>query len=156
MNYVGVSCGFHDAAVSVVGSDGSILYAGHSERYSKIKHDKHLCDHIIKDAISYTNSFYEVHYYEKPLLKFFRELRAGQSTTLPFVKNIIGNENVKLLNTKKIYTHGHHLSHAAAGFQTSPFADATVVIIDAIGEFDTITIWNAHYDSTGIARYKQI
>jgi len=156
MNYVGISCGFHDAAVSVVDSDGSILYAGHSERYSKLKHDNQLCDTIIKDAISYTNSCYEVHYYENPLLKFFRELRAGQSTTLPFVKNIIGNENVKLLNTKKIHTHGHHLSHAAAGFQTSPFADATVVIIDAMGEFDTITIWDAHYDSTGIARYKQI
>jgi len=156
MNYVGISCGFHDAAVSVVGSDGSILYAGHSERYSKLKHDKHLCDPIIKDAISYTNSFYEVHYYEKPLLKFFRELRAGQPTTSLFVKNIIDKDNVKLLNTKKIHTHGHHLSHAAAGFQTSPFADATVVIIDAIGEFDTISIWDAHYDSTGIARYKQI
>lgn len=156
MNYVGISCGFHDAAVSVVDSDGSILYAGHSERYSKLKHDKQLCDAIIKDAISYTNSCYEVHYYEKPVLKFFRELRAGQPTTSPFVKNIIGKDNVKLLSTKKIHTHGHHLSHAAAGFQTSPFADATVVIIDAIGEFDTITIWDAHYDSTGIARYKQI
>jgi len=156
MNYVGISCGFHDAAVSVVGSDGSILYAGHSERYSKLKHDKHLCDTIIKDAISYTNSCYEVHYYEKPLLKFFRELRAGQPATSLFVKNIIDKDNVKLLNTKKIHTHGHHLSHAAAGFQTSPFADATVVIIDAIGEFDTISIWDARYDSTGIARYKQI
>jgi carbamoyltransferase len=39
----------------------------------------------------------------------------------------------------------HHLSHAAAGFQTSPYDRATVVVIDAIGELDTITIWGAEY-----------
>jgi carbamoyltransferase len=37
------------------------------------------------------------------------------------------------------------LSHAAAGFQTSTFNKATVVVIDAIGEWDTISIWGAHY-----------
>jgi carbamoyltransferase len=47
------------------------------------------------------------------------------------------------------------LCHAAAGFQTSPFEDATVVVIDAIGEFDTITIWNAWYEQ-GRARYKKV
>jgi carbamoyltransferase len=49
-------------------------------------------------------------------------------------------------------THTHHLSHAAAGFQTSPYTKATVVVIDAIGEWDTVTIWAAHYDR-GQARY---
>jgi carbamoyltransferase len=48
------------------------------------------------------------------------------------------------------------LSHAAAGFQTSPYDDATVVVIDAIGEFDTITIWNAWYDKNGVAKYKKL
>ena len=38
---IGFSEGFHDAAVAVV-NDGKICYATHSERYSKIKHDKHL------------------------------------------------------------------------------------------------------------------
>ena len=37
----------------------------------------------------------------------------------------------------------HHLSHAAAGFQTSPFETAAVVVIDAIGELDTISIYRA-------------
>ena len=44
----------------------------------------------------------------------------------------------------KISSVGHHQSHAAAGFQTSPFDDATVVVIDAIGESDTISIYNAY------------
>jgi carbamoyltransferase len=56
----------------------------------------------------------------------------------------------------KIHTHSHHLSHAAAGFQTSPYDDATVVVIDAIGEFDTISIWNAWYDKNGVAKYKKL
>jgi len=37
---------------------------------------------------------------------------------------------------------------------TSPYDQATVVVIDAIGEFDTITIWNAYYDNNGNAKYK--
>ena len=35
----------------------------------------------------------------------------------------------------------HHLSHAAGGYFTSPYDDACIVVIDAIGEWDTISIW---------------
>jgi carbamoyltransferase len=47
------------------------------------------------------------------------------------------------------------MSHAAAGFQTSPFNKATVVVIDAIGEWDTISIWGAHYVN-GRAQYHRL
>ena len=50
----------------------------------------------------------------------------------------------------------HHLSHAAAGFQTSPYDRAVVVVIDAIGELDTISIYQAWYDDKGHAQYKRI
>jgi carbamoyltransferase len=50
----------------------------------------------------------------------------------------------------------HHLSHAAAGFQTSPFESAAVVVIDAIGELDTISIYRAWYDDRGRAQYKRL
>jgi carbamoyltransferase len=158
MNHIGISCGFHDAAVSVITEQGNIAFAGHSERYSKVKHDKNLCKDIVKEALSQTPAPYQVHYYEKPLLKYLREIRAGQPSNISsiFPKTIIGKEHTNLLCADKIYTHGHHLSHAAAGFQTSPFNHATVVIIDAIGEFDTITIWDAKYDDKGIAQYKKL
>jgi carbamoyltransferase len=55
----------------------------------------------------------------------------------------------------EIEYYGHHLSHAAAGFQTSPYDDATVVVIDAIGEWDTISIWDAYYKD-GQAQYKKL
>jgi carbamoyltransferase len=58
-------------------------------------------------------------------------------------------------NPPDIEYHGHHLSHAAAGFQTSPYDRATVVVIDAIGEWDTASIWSAEY-SNGKAKYKKL
>ena len=36
MNYIGISAGFHDAALSVIDDSGNILFAGHSERYDKL------------------------------------------------------------------------------------------------------------------------
>jgi carbamoyltransferase len=161
MNYIGLSTGFHDAAVSVVDNQGNILFAAHSERYSKNKHDKHLCHEIIKDAIKHTTGICEVHYYERPLMKFLRQLRSGEKPPLSnlSVKEIIGPGLLHLLQDGhggKIHTHNHHLSHAAAGFQTSPYNDATVVVIDAIGEFDTISIWDATYNKNGNATYKKL
>ena len=37
----------------------------------------------------------------------------------------------------------HHLSHASSTYFTSPYTESAVVVIDAIGEFDTISIWYA-------------
>lgn len=158
MNYLGISCGFHDAAVSLVDESGNILFAGHSERYSKVKHDSKLCPAIVVDALGYLTDDYEVHYYEKPMLKTMRQMRTGEPWKFADMsaKNIIGPEIMSILDNKKVQTHSHHLSHAAAGFQTSPYSDATVVIIDAIGEFETITIWDASYDSYGHASYRQL
>ena len=31
--------------------------------------------------------------------------------------------------------------HAAAGYYTSKFDNAAIVVLDAIGEFETLTIW---------------
>ena len=78
MNYVGISCGFHDAALSVIDDNGNILFAGHSERYSKKKHDEKLDIGIVADAHNYITDDFEVHYYERPFVKAIRQLRAGQ------------------------------------------------------------------------------
>jgi carbamoyltransferase len=155
MYYLGISAGFHDAAVSVIDSIGNIKFASHSERYSNIKHDKNLCASIVSDAVELCDNF-QVHYYERPWLKSIRQLYSGESVTGISVRNILGEDIDNLLGNPKYHTHSHHLSHAAAGFQTSPFNSATVVIIDAIGEWDTATIWNASYDKNGCAIYKKL
>lgn len=155
MNYIGISSGFHDAAASVLNDRGDILFAGHSERYSKNKHDKDICEGLLYDALQHTNSAnLQYHYYERPWLKSLRQLRSGEGFILPTWKKLLGSA-YHSMGEPKIHTHSHHLSHAAAGFQTSPFNDATVVVIDAIGEFDTISIYNAWYED-GIAKYKKV
>ena len=163
MDYIGISSGFHDAALSVINDHGDITFAGHSERYSKQKHTKHLCIDLVKDAINYIDNRHniELHFYERPFMKFLRRLRSGERPPLSTLSltDIIGSGLLHQLTDglkKKVHTHNHHLSHAAAGFQTSPYNDATVVVIDAIGEFDTISIWHAEYDKTGKAQYKKL
>jgi len=172
--YIGISCGFHDAGVAVVDGEGEILFAGHSERYSKQKHDKNLCPEIIDEALSHVdlNEIVTIHYYERPWIKAWRQFRAGQPLG-PFSFHTILGKDIyeRLLDVvtsswrwafndgympNVINTHPHHKCHAAAGFQTSPYNEATVVVIDAIGEIDCATIWNAYYNKKGVAKYKKI
>jgi carbamoyltransferase len=156
MDYIGISSGFHDAAVSVIDDKGNILFAGHSERYSKNKHDKDICEGLLTDAFRHTSSAnLQYHYYERPWLKSLRQLRSGEGFVWPTWEKLLGS-TYNQMGKPKIHTHSHHLSHAASGFQTSPYDDATVVVIDAIGEFDTISIYNAWYDKNGVAKYKKL
>lgn len=155
---LGISAGFHDAAISVV-EDGEILFAGHSERYSRLKHDPHLTPLIMEEALSHGIPD-TIAYYEKPWLKKMRQLISRQTSLALSLKDLtVGRYLVTHLpdfrfpSSTKFVHHGHHLSHAAAAFQTSPYDRATVVVIDAIGEWDTISIMGAEYDANGIATY---
>ena len=173
MNILGISAGFHDAAMSVINQQGEILFAGHSERYSKKKNDAHLSSGLLTEISKYDIS--KIAYYEKPWLKQLRRWRSGEKiqwsriTTNQCLKQElkefaptvrlpnIPDDLLWTLNVRPaVYNFDHHMSHAAAGFQTSTFNRATVVVIDAIGEFDTITIWAAEYDKTGHAQYKKL
>lgn len=157
MYYLGISAGFHDAAISTIDSSGNIIFAGHSERYSKKKHDHRLCSEILTDATFGLNGAYSIHYYERPWLKLLRQWRSGEKLNILNLNPINSIDGCNILPKNiKVKTHSHHLSHAAAGFQTSQFTKATVVVIDAIGEFDTITIWGAQYNNYGIATYKKL
>ena len=141
---LGFSEGFHDAAIAVL--DGpNIIHASHSERSSGVKHDKTVSawqkDYVASLDID------NVAFYERPLLKKTRQLYAGQYNTV-FSKR-------QLSFTPTEY-HSHHLSHAAAAFQTSPFYESSVVVVDSIGEWDTISIWYAYYNNDMTAKYKKI
>jgi carbamoyltransferase len=120
----------HDASVSLI-KDGEILFAGHAERYSKQKNDWYINDSLIKDALQYGTPDY-IAYYEKPLLKASRlALRGGSGEWKP-------RFDLPGIPRKSF---SHHYSHAAAGYYTSKFNDAVVVVLDAIGEYNTSTIW---------------
>jgi len=156
MNILGVSAGYHDAAVSLIDSSGDILFAGHSERYSKIKHDPDCCLPLLQELCDYHIDL--VAYYERPWLKQLRRLYSGegiqwnQLTTQQILKQQFGDW---MQHWPRVKTFPHHHSHAAAAFQTSPFDRATVVIIDAIGEWETTSIWAAEYQE-GRAVYRKL
>ncbi len=75
MKILGISAGFHDAAATVI-HNGDILFAGHSERYSKQKNDANIHADLLKDAL--VHGVDHVAYYERPWLKQLRQWYAGQ------------------------------------------------------------------------------
>lgn len=143
MLILGVNETSHDASLSLI-KDGEILFAGHSERYSKQKNDWYISDGLIEDALSYGVPD-AIAYYEKPLLKASRLLLKGGSGEWKPRFNIPGIP-------KKSFS--HHYSHAAAGYYTSSFNDAVIVVLDAIGEYNTSTIWAGEGDRIRL-KYKQ-
>ena len=143
MIILGVNETSHDASVSLI-KDGEILFAGHAERYSKKKNDWYVNDNLIQDALQYGKPDY-VAYYEKPLLKRSRLfLRGGSGDWLPkFDIDNIPRKSFK-----------HHYSHACAGYFTSKFDNAVIVVLDAMGEYNTSTIWVGEGDKIRL-KYKQ-
>ena len=156
MNILGISAGFHDAAVSVINNQGEIVFAGHSERYSKLKSDPDIHHDLIWD-LSDGRHIDHIAYYERPWLKQLRQLYSGQGIEWSKLTTgqILKTQLKGFFSHTPVSTHSHHLSHAAGGFQTSPFDRATVVVIDAVGEWDTVTIWAAEYRN-GQAHYRKL
>jgi len=143
MKILGINETSHDASVSLI-ENGKILFAGHAERYSKQKNDWYVNDSLIKDALQYGRPDH-IAYYEKPLLKASRlALRGGSGEWKP-------RFNMEGIPRKSF---SHHYSHAAAGYYTSAFNDAVIVVLDAIGEYNTSTIWVGEGDKIRL-KYKQ-
>ena len=143
MIVLGINETSHDASVSLI-EDGKILFAGHAERYSKQKNDWYVNDSLIKDALQYGTPDH-IAYYEKPLLKASRlALRGGSGEWKP-------RFNIEGIPRKSF---SHHYSHAAAGYYTSNFNDAAIVVLDAIGEYNTSTIWTGEGNKIEL-KYKQ-
>ncbi len=143
MIILGINETSHDASVSLI-KDGEVLFAGHAERYSKQKNDWYVNDSLVKDALQYGTPDH-IAYYEKPLLKASRlALRGGSGEWKP-------RFDIDGVPRKSF---GHHYSHAAAGYYTSSFDDAVIVVLDAIGEYNTSTIWVGEGEKISL-KYKQ-
>ena len=139
MRILGINGLNHDAAVCVI-EDGQILFGAHSERYSGIKNDYNLNDAIMEEALSYGKPD-KVAWFERPYLKKARQFYAGQYDEVFTTSNTPKQYLKKFDIHQDIQYVQHHLSHASAGYFSSPFDDACVVVLDAIGEFECATIW---------------
>ena len=119
MKYIGISQGFHDAAWAVM-HDDKIQFMSHAERYSRKKGDKHLPfewnPHAWDTSI----------YYENIELKNRRRAEYGMAESPQF---------------QATHYVDHHESHMGAAYYTAPFIPDATVVVDAIGEYDTASIW---------------
>ncbi len=143
MTYWGVSAMSHDAALAVYQND-KIVYASHGERYSRIKNDQNLHADQISEALQYGRPE-RVFFYENTTKKKTRQARSGQYRLL--FKESPSTYMKKLGVDVPVTMFDHHYSHAAYGYYSSGLYQETcdVLVIDSIGEFETISVWRGRH-----------
>ena len=159
MNILGISAFFHDSAAALV-KDGEIVAAAQEERFSRRKHD----DRNPAQAIAYCLAESGIDaadldaavFYEKPLVKFERLLETHLAVAprgfAPF-RRAIGLWARQKLDLPRlireslgegfagpVYFTDHHEAHAASAFYPSPFEEAAILTLDAVGEWTTASI----------------
>ena len=127
------------------GSSLTVFSGGHLVIHEACSSDE-LDPDLILRAFNYGGPD-QIYWYERPWLKKGRQLVAGQFKRA-FDLSVLPSSYLKSINVRYApitYT-PHHGSHAAAGYFTSPFKDAAVIVLDAIGEFECASIWEAKGD----------
>ena len=167
---LGISCFYHDSAAALI-KDGEIISAVQEERFSREKHDSSFPLKSIKYCLNSQKinlkDVSAIVYYEKPLLTFERLLETYLATAPRgirsfiasmqvwlkekiFLKSLIRNKFKKIQKElipqekpfiPKLLFSEHHLSHAASAFYPSPFKEAVILCIDAVGEWATTSAW---------------
>lgn len=137
MRYCGISEFYHDAGLAFISEEGNILFASHSERYSKIKNDPDL-DLKLLDMIDTKDhvSYYELEDHQREF--DFRTRRLDQVTNPPIHNSLVCDSWVN-----------HHVSHGANAFYTRPWKDTTnnvILTIDGAGEKQTMGIYDHNFN----------
>ena len=155
MYILGISCFYHDAAAALL-KDGKLIAAAEEERFTRIKHDYDFPDNAISFCLEYAGISAQdldyVVFYEKPFQKFERilmtALQSFPKSWKVFQEAMIAWLADKLwvkstmrdrvgIEYNKILFGEHHLSHAASAFYPSPFEEAAILTVDAVGEWTT-------------------
>ncbi|HXF93350.1 MAG TPA: carbamoyltransferase [Nitrospiraceae bacterium] len=156
---LGISCFYHDAAAALL-CDGEIVAAAQEERFTRVKHDSgfpsHAVTYCLEAAGIRASDLHYAVFYEKPYAKFERLLE----TYLQFApegfqsfRRSIGLWARHRLRIRDEILEGlgenfrgelcftdHHESHAASAFFPSPFEEAAVLTLDAVGGWGTSSI----------------
>jgi carbamoyltransferase len=134
MTYWGINALNHGSSIAVF-TDRLVSF----ETSSNDRMDRRL----ITNALDRAGGPSSIFWYERPWVKKARQVYAGQYHTAANL-DVLPSKWIKrnALKYAKVRYTPHHGSHAAAGYYTSPFNHAAVVVLDAIGEFECATIWN--------------
>ncbi len=154
---LGISAYYHDSAACLV-ADGEIVAAAQEERFTRKKHDSSFparaIDFCLKEGGCSVNDLVLVGFYEKPIVKFDRLLETYLAfaprglksflSAMPlwlheklWLSDVIGKE---LGYQGEVKFGDHHESHAASAFYPSPFEEAAILTMDAVGEWSTSSI----------------
>ena len=158
IHILGISAFYHDSAAALI-RDGEIVAAAQEERFTRRKADSGFPVGAIRYCLEQGGlaaaGLDQVVFYEKPMSKFERLLE----TYLAFAPEGIESFQIafplwakhRLRISREItqklpgYSHkllfvNHHESHAASAFFPSPFEEATILTLDAVGEWGTSSI----------------
>lgn len=105
-------------------------------------------DEIPKLDLEYFEYKYKpdhIYWYERPWIKKTRQAYAGQWSRVFSLEDIPRLWLKANKITAPITYTPHHGSHAAAGYYTSPFNHCAIVVLDAIGEWETMSIWEGKH-----------
>lgn len=161
---LGISAYFHDSAATLI-VDGQVIAAAQEERFNRIKHSAVFptksIEYCLEEGKITLEEIDEIVFFDKPFLKFERILETyylnAPKGLLSFLKAMpqwtqkklflrreikreLKKIDPKYRKQKKILFSSHHLSHAASAYYPSPFDDAAILVIDAVGEWATATI----------------
>jgi len=176
MKILGISAYYHDSAATII-CGGKILAAVQEERFTRIKHDAGFPVNAIRFCLQFSgftiNELDAVVFYDKPLLKFERILDTYYNNAPDGIKSFVASMPIwlkeklflrKLLldelyniekfkkSKLKLLFNEHHLSHAASAFYPSGFQEASIITIDGVGEWATISICHGKENSIKILR----
>jgi carbamoyltransferase len=157
---VGISAHYHDSAFSILDAEsGKLLFAESEERFTRTKGDSSFPKMAIQEGLEYIGAtkdeILRVGYYEKPLLKLSRiaisvgsQLHRGSHRQLSEIVRQVGRgrylPHFRLKNSfpkTPIDFHSHHMSHAASAYYASGFDEATVLTVDGVGEWETMSVY---------------
>ncbi|MHA1661067.1 MAG: carbamoyltransferase family protein [Promethearchaeota archaeon] len=146
----------HDASVSLLDEKGKIIFAASEERFSRKKFDHKFPKKAIESMLKYTGiEKRDIKYVVRPAMdeelidkrtnKFFEELAQKSHTekALKIIEEKKAFENQidvylkKCFSRAKIFRVDHHLSHVAGAYYTCPWPEATLISVDAYGNFCT-------------------
>lgn len=163
---LGISYGYHDSAVALV-ENGNLIAAAHEERFSRVKFDARFPTRALQWLIDeYNLAHQEIHvaYYEDPSLKRHRQLwnikeslpRLNLMSKIPQTL-LLSKDSIKDEILAALDSHGieeplslrfieHHESHVSSSFYASGFVNAAGLVADAVGEWDTTSLWRCSKD----------
>lgn len=163
INILGLNCAYHESSVALI-RDNKVIAAIEEERLNRVKHAKpaltgnpneiplqamNLClemgNLLLSDIDIIAFSFNPLKRLHNNL-KLDEQVQEGEWGTAAgeqkFYKKLIGiPEQIRALGFNGQFMWVDHcVAHAASAYYPSPFTDATVISIDGIGEYESVTI----------------